>query len=70
MLLEGGPTLATAFFEAGLVDKLLLFVAPVEAGEGLRFVGPSVEPLDLTNFAIRSIGEDTLVEAYVAPRLP
>ncbi|MGH2933393.1 MAG: bifunctional diaminohydroxyphosphoribosylaminopyrimidine deaminase/5-amino-6-(5-phosphoribosylamino)uracil reductase RibD [Gaiellaceae bacterium] len=64
LLLEGGPTLATAFFEAGLVDKVLLFIAPVE-GEGPRFVGPSVEPLDLTSFAIRSIGEDTLVEAYL-----
>jgi diaminohydroxyphosphoribosylaminopyrimidine deaminase/5-amino-6-(5-phosphoribosylamino)uracil reductase len=70
LLLEGGPTLATSFFEAGLVDKLLLFIAPVEAGEGPRFVGPSVEPLDLTNFAIRSVGEDTLVEAYVGARLP
>ena len=28
LLLEGGPTLAAAFFEADLVDKLLLFVAP------------------------------------------
>ncbi len=28
LLLEGGPTLATAFMEAGLVDKLLVFVAP------------------------------------------
>jgi diaminohydroxyphosphoribosylaminopyrimidine deaminase/5-amino-6-(5-phosphoribosylamino)uracil reductase len=70
LLLEGGPTLATSFLEQGLVDKLLLFVAPVEAGEGPRFVGPSVEPLDLSHFAIRSIGEDTLVEAYVGSRLP
>jgi diaminohydroxyphosphoribosylaminopyrimidine deaminase/5-amino-6-(5-phosphoribosylamino)uracil reductase len=70
LLLEGGPTLATSFLEQGLVDKLLLFVAPVEAGGGPRFVGPSVEPLDLSHFAIRSIGEDTLVEAYVGSRLP
>jgi diaminohydroxyphosphoribosylaminopyrimidine deaminase/5-amino-6-(5-phosphoribosylamino)uracil reductase len=70
LLLEGGPTLATAFFEAGLVDKLLLFIAPVLVGEGPRFVGPSVEPLDLSNFAIRSVGEDTLVEAYVPSSLP
>jgi diaminohydroxyphosphoribosylaminopyrimidine deaminase/5-amino-6-(5-phosphoribosylamino)uracil reductase len=70
LLLEGGPTLATAFFEAGLVDKLLLFIAPVLIGEGPRFVGPSVEPLDLSNFAIRSVGEDTLVEAYVPSSLP
>ncbi|MDX6473784.1 MAG: RibD C-terminal domain, partial [Gaiellaceae bacterium] len=64
------PTLATAFFEAGLVDKLLLFIAPVLIGEGPRFVGPSVEPLELSNFAIRSVGEDTLVEAYVPSSLP
>ena len=65
LLLEGGPKLATSFFEAGLVDKLLLFIAPVEVGEGPRFVGPSVEPLDLSHFAIRTVGEDILVEAYV-----
>ena len=34
LLLEGGPTLATAFVAAGLVDKLLLFVAPILAGDG------------------------------------
>ena len=32
LLLEGGPTLAGAFLEAGLVDKVLVFVAPVLAG--------------------------------------
>ena len=65
LLLEGGPTLATAFFEPGLVDKLLLFIAPVERGEGPRFVRPSVEPLDLSHFAVSTVGEDILLEAYV-----
>jgi diaminohydroxyphosphoribosylaminopyrimidine deaminase/5-amino-6-(5-phosphoribosylamino)uracil reductase len=64
LLLEGGPTLATSFFEADLVDKLLLFVAPVPGGEGPRFVAPSVR-LELSHFAIREVGEDVLVEAYV-----
>ena len=32
LLLEGGPTLAGAFLEADLVDKLLVFTAPVLAG--------------------------------------
>jgi len=64
LLLEGGPTLATSFFEADLVDKLLLFVAPVLGGEGQRFVGESVQ-LDLSRFAIRRVGEDVLMEAYV-----
>jgi diaminohydroxyphosphoribosylaminopyrimidine deaminase / 5-amino-6-(5-phosphoribosylamino)uracil reductase len=34
LLLEGGPTLATSFLAADLVDKLLVFVAPTLAGEG------------------------------------
>jgi diaminohydroxyphosphoribosylaminopyrimidine deaminase/5-amino-6-(5-phosphoribosylamino)uracil reductase len=64
LLLEGGPTLATAFFEADLVDKLLLFIAPISGGAGLRFVGDSVQ-LDLSHYAIRHLGEDILLEAYV-----
>src|SRR4029077_2805687 len=36
LLLEGGPTIATAFIAASLVDKLMLFVAPMVAGEGPR----------------------------------
>lgn len=64
LLLEGGPTLATAFFEADLIDKLLLFIAPVSGGVGPRFVGESVE-LDLSHYAIRHVGEDILLEAYV-----
>src|SRR5579862_4188644 len=36
LLLEGGPTLASAFLHAGLVDKLLVFIAPTLAGAGPR----------------------------------
>ncbi|HEX7581672.1 MAG TPA: bifunctional diaminohydroxyphosphoribosylaminopyrimidine deaminase/5-amino-6-(5-phosphoribosylamino)uracil reductase RibD [Gaiellaceae bacterium] len=64
LLLKGGPTLATAFFEADLIDKLLLFIAPVSGGVGPRFAGESVE-LDLAHYAIRHVGEDILLEAYV-----
>jgi diaminohydroxyphosphoribosylaminopyrimidine deaminase/5-amino-6-(5-phosphoribosylamino)uracil reductase len=64
LLLEGGPTLASAFFEADLVDKLVLFIAPVSGGEGPRFVDATVE-LNLSDFAIRMVGEDILLEAYV-----
>jgi diaminohydroxyphosphoribosylaminopyrimidine deaminase/5-amino-6-(5-phosphoribosylamino)uracil reductase len=65
LLLEGGPTLATAFLRAGLVDKLLLFVAPVLSGTGQRFVGELAEPLALDRFAAREVGEDVLLSAYV-----
>jgi diaminohydroxyphosphoribosylaminopyrimidine deaminase / 5-amino-6-(5-phosphoribosylamino)uracil reductase len=64
LLLEGGPTLATAFFEQDLVDKLVLFVTPIPVGEGPRFVADSVQ-LDLSRFAIRPVADDVLMEAYV-----
>jgi len=65
LLLEGGPTLATAFAAAGLVDKLLLFLAPTLAGDGPRFLGELPEPLSLLHVRSRPVGEDVLVEAYL-----
>jgi diaminohydroxyphosphoribosylaminopyrimidine deaminase/5-amino-6-(5-phosphoribosylamino)uracil reductase len=62
LLLEGGPTLGAAFIEAGLVDKILLFVAPRIAGEGPTFRGPA---LALTRLTARLVGEDVLLSAYV-----
>ena len=47
LLLEGGPTIATAFLTRGLVDRLLLFVAPVLAGDGPPMLGALPEPIDL-----------------------
>jgi diaminohydroxyphosphoribosylaminopyrimidine deaminase / 5-amino-6-(5-phosphoribosylamino)uracil reductase len=34
LLLEGGATLATAFLDAGLIDRMMTFQAPFELGEG------------------------------------
>jgi diaminohydroxyphosphoribosylaminopyrimidine deaminase/5-amino-6-(5-phosphoribosylamino)uracil reductase len=34
MLLEGGPRLAAAFFDAGLVDEVIAYVAPTVLGAG------------------------------------
>jgi diaminohydroxyphosphoribosylaminopyrimidine deaminase/5-amino-6-(5-phosphoribosylamino)uracil reductase len=62
LLLEGGPTLASSFLDAGVVDKLLLFVAPVERGEGPRF---AAEPPELVEATIRPVGDDLLLEAYL-----
>ena len=66
LLLEGGPTLASAFFEADLVDKVLLFVAPTLAGPGAGVVAalPSA-PRSLSRLRAREVGEDVLLEAYV-----
>jgi diaminohydroxyphosphoribosylaminopyrimidine deaminase / 5-amino-6-(5-phosphoribosylamino)uracil reductase len=65
LLLEGGPTLATAFFAEGLVDKLLLFLAPTISGEGPRPLGDLAAPIGLTHLTSRLVGADVLLEAYV-----
>jgi len=65
LLLEGGPTLATAFLEAGFVDKLLLFVTPLVAGAGPRLVGDLAAPLELLHLRSEPSGEDVLLEAYL-----
>ncbi|MFL5943922.1 MAG: RibD family protein, partial [Gaiellaceae bacterium] len=65
LLLEGGPTLAESFLRAGLVDKLMLFVAPHVAGEGVLFAPRLDEPLRLTRTTVERLGEDVLLTAYV-----
>ena len=61
LLLEGGPTLATAFLADGLVDRLLVFVAPVIAGAGPPMTGPLPEPLDLGEPVLERVGVDVLL---------
>jgi diaminohydroxyphosphoribosylaminopyrimidine deaminase/5-amino-6-(5-phosphoribosylamino)uracil reductase len=65
LLLEGGPTLATAFIDAGLIDKLLVFVAPTLAGSGPTLLGELDEPVELRRFDTRRVGQDILLTAYV-----
>jgi diaminohydroxyphosphoribosylaminopyrimidine deaminase/5-amino-6-(5-phosphoribosylamino)uracil reductase len=63
LLLEGGPTLAASFLAADLVDKLLLFVAPVVAGEGARAFGD--QSLTLDGLRATRLGDDVMLEGYV-----
>jgi diaminohydroxyphosphoribosylaminopyrimidine deaminase/5-amino-6-(5-phosphoribosylamino)uracil reductase len=65
LLLEGGPTLGTAFLTADLVDKLLVFVAPLLAGDGSGMVAALPEPTSLTRLSGEPVGEDVLLTAYV-----
>jgi len=66
LLLEGGPTLAAAFLEGGLVDKVLVFVAPRISGEGPGMLEGLPRPLELTRMQARPIGDDVLIQAYLA----
>jgi diaminohydroxyphosphoribosylaminopyrimidine deaminase/5-amino-6-(5-phosphoribosylamino)uracil reductase len=65
LLLEGGPTLAGAFLRAGLVDKLLLFVAPMLSGAGPGLADRLDAPLTLVGLTTRQVGDDILLEAYL-----
>jgi diaminohydroxyphosphoribosylaminopyrimidine deaminase / 5-amino-6-(5-phosphoribosylamino)uracil reductase len=65
LLLEGGPTLATAFLEADLVDKLLVFVAPTLSGDGPRLLGDLSSPVPLLRLTSSPLGEDVVLEAYL-----
>jgi diaminohydroxyphosphoribosylaminopyrimidine deaminase/5-amino-6-(5-phosphoribosylamino)uracil reductase len=65
LLLEGGPTLAGAFLAADLVDKLLVFVAPTIAGQGVGLAAALAEPIALSHMTSERVGEDLLLTAYV-----
>jgi diaminohydroxyphosphoribosylaminopyrimidine deaminase/5-amino-6-(5-phosphoribosylamino)uracil reductase len=65
LLLEGGPTLATSFLGASLIDKLLVFVAPKLSGAGPTLFAELDEPIALSRFESRRVGEDILLTAYV-----
>jgi diaminohydroxyphosphoribosylaminopyrimidine deaminase/5-amino-6-(5-phosphoribosylamino)uracil reductase len=62
LLLEGGPTIATAALAHGVVDRLLVFVAPVLAGGGPAMLGLLDEPIDLADIAVEHVGEDVLFD--------
>jgi diaminohydroxyphosphoribosylaminopyrimidine deaminase / 5-amino-6-(5-phosphoribosylamino)uracil reductase len=65
LLLEGGPTLAESFLRTGLVDKVLLFVAPTIAGTGVAFQPRLEVPVRLERLQAERVGDDLLLSAYV-----
>ncbi len=69
MLIEGGAALVGAALKEGLVDKMMVYVAPRIMGEGLDAVrGLRVRHLDeavgLKRVSAGKIGEDILIEGY------
>ncbi len=61
LMLEGGPTLASSFFEADVVDKVMIFLAPTISGAGPRLNAQ----VAFTRQTARAVGEDVLLIAYV-----
>lgn len=72
VLIEGGGTTHASAFEAGVVDKVMFFVAPkivggrdaVTAVEG-EGVARMSEAIALDRLSATPVGEDFLIEAYV-----
>ncbi|MBI5090858.1 MAG: bifunctional diaminohydroxyphosphoribosylaminopyrimidine deaminase/5-amino-6-(5-phosphoribosylamino)uracil reductase RibD [Candidatus Hydrogenedentes bacterium] len=72
VLIEGGGTTHASAFEAGIVDKVMFFVAPkivggrdavtAVEGEGIARMNDAVV---LENMTVRPVGIDLLIEAYV-----
>jgi diaminohydroxyphosphoribosylaminopyrimidine deaminase/5-amino-6-(5-phosphoribosylamino)uracil reductase len=72
VLLEGGPTLAWSAVERGLVDKLVVYLAPklVGGGDAAGALGgegfwPISEALPVRIRSVERVGEDVRVEADV-----
>jgi len=73
ILVEGGGTLAWAFLEAGLVDRVVAFTAPMLLGGAAapRPVGGAglllPEAIRLEGIDVRPMGTDWMMEADVVP---
>ena len=68
VLLEGGPSLAAAFLNEGLVDEVVWLLAPRLFGVGPVALGPMSGPLLVDVREFGRIGDDVLVRG--APRTP
>jgi diaminohydroxyphosphoribosylaminopyrimidine deaminase/5-amino-6-(5-phosphoribosylamino)uracil reductase len=72
ILLEGGNILNASALKAGLIDRVMIFIAPLLLGSGEApgvFAGPGAERLaDALRIAavqVRRFGDDTLIEGEV-----
>ncbi len=71
VLLEGGPTLAGAFLAAGVVDRILAYIAPVLLGEGPSALGDAgvgniEQALRFRREYIDTVGSDVLLSLVPA----
>jgi diaminohydroxyphosphoribosylaminopyrimidine deaminase/5-amino-6-(5-phosphoribosylamino)uracil reductase len=75
VLLEGGPTLAAAFVRAGLVDRVIWYLAPKLLGAGPAAVGhldvPGIDQaLELEITAVSRVGQDVRLDGTMVVPAP
>ena len=73
VLVEGGSEVITGLLAAGLVDRIIVAVAPIVIGAGTQAVnGLGVQHvadgIRLTNRSILAVGDDVVLAWDVAPR--
>ena len=69
LLIEGGAMLTTSFFRAGLVDKYVVFTAPIILGSGVNTIGDLNshhinDGISLSSYSIHKSGNDCLIVGY------
>lgn len=68
LIVEGGPTLHQAFWDAGVVDRVQMYVTPHvlgSAGVPWRRSPSMVSAGALSERSVRLLGDDVLIEGYV-----
>lgn len=63
VLAEGGPGIATALLRLGLVDRVLMILAPLLGGPGPRAFGDLGTVRTIEHVALRRIGADVMLSA-------
>ena len=62
VLIEGGPTLIGSAVAAGVVDEVVVYLAPALLGAGLSSVNAVLgEPLELTIDEVETLGDDIVI---------
>ncbi len=75
LLIEGGRSLASAALRAGIVDEVMIYVAPRLMGEGVASIGDLGvnvvdESVQLVDISTRRLGDDILYTGKVASCSP
>jgi diaminohydroxyphosphoribosylaminopyrimidine deaminase / 5-amino-6-(5-phosphoribosylamino)uracil reductase len=67
LMVEGGPTLHRAFWDAGLVDRVQIFRTPRSVGaDGVSWLDANgVSPDRLDDLRTVRLGDDVMIEGYV-----
>jgi 3,4-dihydroxy 2-butanone 4-phosphate synthase/GTP cyclohydrolase II len=72
LLVEGGARVITSLLAAGLVDRMIVSVAPTIIGKGTEAVGPLgitsvADGLQLANRCMHVVGDDVLIAGDLRP---